>query len=427
MIGSFKKHILYAGLLTVFAVGWIGVRNWESVSTMIDNASALNEGGDAAAEIRSPDDLLRYFSEHPETVSLVVYNAGNPDAGRFVRADTPRAVPTLPKLQVALEYHRRVHAGEIDPDRPVSVDSVAVFALPGITAAGHERAVDSLAARGALTADSTAALRHWVDAALNLGDTAALDWLLAFWGKAQVRMLPQRLGLSGSDPPHPASGRYLAWMDARRSATRGSETAADADRLARAFHFAERLRADASYRSSVRTRLEQGGSGLRLREQAEMAGRTFPRGTAADYARLIARIAEADEPAERRLRARWQEPVATDSAATVVTHLASRSGAYPGLLAIGGFARRGSDHPPRVAVMVVEDLPLAVLYHLLQTGIHKGFQIQLLAEESFADRVATALAPPPDRSRSSASVSSNGKPAPATGRKRARDGSTHSR
>jgi len=407
MIGSFKKHILYAGLLTVFAVGWIGVRNWESVSTMIDNASALNEGGDAAAEIHSPDDLLRYFAEHPETVSLAVYNAGNPDAGRFVRADTPRAVPTLPKVQVALEYHRRVHEGELDPDRPVAVDSVAVFALPGITAAGHERAVDSLAARGSLASDSTVALKHWVDAALNLGDAAALDWLLASWGKEEVRMLPHRQSLSASDPPQPASGRYLAWMDARRSGTRGSNGAADADRLTRAFRFAERLRAEASYRSAVRTRLEKEGSGLGLREQAEMAVRTFPRGTAADYARLIARISEADEPAERQVRERWQESVSTDSAATVVTHLASRSGAYPGLLAIGGFARRGGDLPPRVAVMLVEDLPLAVLYHLLQTGIHKGFQIQLLAEESFADRVAAVLAPPPDSLRSSASVLSN--------------------
>jgi hypothetical protein len=43
---------------------------------------------------------------------------------------------------------------------------------------------------------------------------------------------------------------------------------------------------------------------------------------------------------------------------------------------------------------MVEDLPLAVLYHLLQTGIHKGFQLQLLGDEAFADRVRAAFGSP---------------------------------
>jgi hypothetical protein len=391
MVISFKKHLLIAGGLLVLAVGWIGLRNWDAVSVMIDNASALNEGGEAAAEIRSPDDLLAYLSRHPETVSLAVYDAARPDEGLFVRADTPRAVPTLPKLQVALAYHRRVEAGAVDPDRPVPIDSIGVFSLPGITADGHERAVDSLSARGVIAPDSTVALKHWAEAALTLGDAAALDWLLVSWGEKYVRTLPERTGEPAVDPPQPATGRYLAWMDARRSGGGASAAApAKPDRLARAFAFANRLRADAAYRSAVRDRLEREGSGLRLREQADLAADGFSRGTARAYASLVARIATGDDPAAEALRRTWETPVGDDSAAAF-THLASRNGAYPGLLAFAGYARRGEERSPRVAVMMVEDLPLAVLYHLLQTGIHKGFQLQLLGDEAFAGRVRAAF------------------------------------
>jgi hypothetical protein len=390
MVISFKKHLLIAGGLLVLAVGWIGVRNWDAVSVMIDNASALNEGGEAAAEIRSPDDLLAYLSRHPETVSLAVYDAARPGDGVFIRADTPRAVPTLPKLQVALAYHRRVEAGAVDPDRPVPIDSVGVFSLPGITEDGHERAVDSLSARGVVAPDSTVPLKHWAEAAFTFGDAAALDWLLVFWGEKYVRTLPGRTGGPAVDPPQPATGRYLAWMEARRSGASSAAAPAEPDRLARAFSFANRLRADAAYRSRVRDRLEREGSGLRLREQADLAADGFSRGTARAYASLVARIATGDNPASEALRRTWETPVGNDSAAAF-THLASRNGAYPGLLAFAGYARRGEGRSPRVAVMMVEDLPLAVLYHLLQTGIHKGFQLQLLGDEAFAGRVRAAF------------------------------------
>ena len=406
MVISFKKHLLIAGLLLVVAVGWIGLRNWDAVSVMIDNASALNEGGEAAAEIRSPDDLLAYLSQHSETVSLAVYDATRPDKGLFVRADTPRAVPTLPKLQVALAYHRRVEAGEVDPNRPVPIDSVGVFSLPGITADGHERAVDSLSARGVVAPDSTVALKHWAEAAFTLGDAAALDWLLVSWGEAYVRTLPGRTGGPAIDSPQPATGRYLAWMEARRSGGAPSAAApAEPDRLARAFAFANRLRADAAYRSAVRDRLEREGSGLRLRDQAELAADGFSRGTARAYASLVAGIATGDDPAAEALRRAWETPVGTDPAAAF-THLASRNGAYPGLLAFAGYARRGEERSPRVAVLMVEDLPLAVLYHLLQTGIHKGFQLQLLGDEAFADRVRAAFGSPsaPEGSAAEASA-----------------------
>jgi hypothetical protein len=425
---SFKKHLLAAGLLLVLALAWIGVRNWDAIAVMVDNAAALNEGGEAAADIRSPDDLVAYLAEHPETVSLAVYDVGRRGEGLFLRADTPRAVPSLPKLQVAAEYHRRVHAGETDPEEPVAIDSVGVFSLPGITADGHRRALDTLAARGQVAPDSTVARRHWVDAALNLGDAAALDWILTAWGRETVRALPARAGLTDSDPPLPVTGRYLAWTES--TATAAAEAAAPgirgtgadgrtapppgaaADAFSAdaffddAFRWAHRLRTDAAFRGRVRDRLRAEGTGLRLRDQADLASDGFPTATARDYASWLARIAGSRFPPVERFRADWERPLTADTAQTAFTHLASRSGAYPGLLAVAGYARRSGDAPPRVAVLLIEDLPLAVLYHLLQTGIHKGLQLQLLAEAAYADRVRSAFA------SASPPVAATSRPAP---------------
>jgi hypothetical protein len=422
----FSRHLLYATLLLLAALAFIGYRNWDTIQVMIDNASALNEGGTEASSIRSPDDLLTYLSNHPDVVSLAVMTAGSnaatADAGSvFVNADVPRAVTALPKLLVAAEYHRRVAAGEARPDRRVPLDSVAVFSLPGVTAENHRRAVDSLRAQGLLRAasrpetetgtdvstDTTVALRHLVGAALQMGDEAAMDWILHDWGAEAVRAMPQRWGLSRSSAPQPATGTYLVWNHTRLQSPTAQHLEAvrglSRDSLfARAFAFIRRLARDAEFRAAERRRLSEEGSGLTLRQQRDFAVATYPVATARDYAQLLAATARGASPGKfgsasagdslaARLQEAFERPVRADTLAAPFTHIASKSGAYPGLLSFAGYARRSGDRPPRVVVMLLEDVPLAVLYHLLQTGIDKGFQLQLLGDDAYLERVQRAM------------------------------------
>jgi hypothetical protein len=44
-----------------------------------------------------------------------------------------------------------------------------------------------------------------------------------------------------------------------------------------------------------------------------------------------------------------------------------------------------------VVVLLIEDLPIAVFYHLLQTGIDRGFQLQLLGDDAFFETARARL------------------------------------
>jgi len=397
MAVGFKRHLLYAGLFVLVAAALIGYRNWSTLSVMLENATALNEGGTEAAEIRSPEDLLAYLSRHPQYVSLAAVDVGAEEDGIFVRADTPRAVTSLPKLLVQAEYHRRVAAGTLEPERRVPLSAVDRLALPGVTAESHRRTVDTLRARGWIDPDSTVSLRHWATAALQWGDDAAADWMLQAWGPSAVAAIPERFGLDASTPPQPVAGTYLAWI--HRSTDGDAPAQTGRDRLtARAFDYTRLLADDAAFRRAERKRLQESGSGLTLSQQQELALSTYPTATAREYAALLGRVAagslSVDGASEwtERWRQALEHPVDTDTVQTVFSHIASKSGAYPGLLSFAGYARRTNGRPPRVVVLLVEDLPLAVLYQLLQTGIDKGFQLQLLGDDAFFERVRETLA-----------------------------------
>lgn len=414
---NFKRHLLIAGLLFVGAVGFVAYWNWDTVSTMVENASALNEGGREAGQIRSPDDFLAYLTRHADRVSLVALDGapedgapedGAGDAADRVRvahnADARRPIVALPRLQLVAESLRRIDAGTLNPDRRVPLDALDAFSLPGITESAHTRAVDSLRARGQLqvdpaSGDTTVALSDVVASVVAFNDEAAADWLLLDLGREAVAQMPSRLGLAHSDPPRPTTGTYLMWtnhtidapVDQRVDAV---EALSDDAVYESAFDWSERLRADTSFRRHERDALAARGSRLSLPQQRNLARTTYAHGTAADYARLLARVADTSlvsAPVARRLQRDLEQSVVLDSVQTPVTAVATKSGAYPGLMSFAGYARRPDGQPTRSVALFLDDVPLAVVYHLVQTGIDKGFQLQLLIDDAYAARVRDSL------------------------------------
>jgi hypothetical protein len=62
------------------------------------------------------------------------------------------------------------------------------------------------------------------------------------------------------------------------------------------------------------------------------------------------------------------------------------------VLSFVGYARYADGRSPRVVVLLMDNLPIAVMYHLLQTGIDKGFQLQLLGDDAYLQHVREVLA-----------------------------------
>ena len=379
-------HLLVIGALVLAGLGIAVGRNWEAVTLMADNVGAMGEGAAQAEQLRYPRDLVDYLAAHPERASLVAYDVGAPEAGVWYRADERRPVVRLALIRLLAAYIRERAAGRLDTTRRVPLDSVARYAMPGAAAQSFAETRRRWAERGALRPDSTVALPTVARAAFRHNAPAAVDALLAALGRAAVAEPAPELPEGATAVPRPRSGLQLSWMH-----TSGDTIAAPVDR---AYQMVARLRADTSFRRRQYERLSTRGSGLTLRQQRARGAQSLPRGTAGGYARLFGRLAAGTlgTPARAdRMEALLERPVPNDSLGLSVHTVAGLGGALPGVLSLAGYARRSDGRPPRVVVLLLEDLPMGVFYHLLQTGLDKGFQLRLFGDDAFFEQVRRRL------------------------------------
>ena len=399
---SFSQHLLLVAVLTTGALAFIAARNWDTVSMMLDNASSMNEGASAAQAIRSPDDLLAYIAQHPDQVSLTAYDLNTPADGVYYQPDAPRALTRIPILQLLADYAEGVAEGTVDPTRRVPVSALGVYALPGVNQSSHEQMVEQWRTSGRIDAAETVALADVMEYAARTGGRTPSDWWMMERGPDTVAVLPGRLGLSESEPPLPLTGRTLLGREEPPERLQTMDT--DGIREA-AFGLTQRLQQDASFRTQQRQQFDADGSNLTLETQRDIALAVYPSGTTRNYAALLARIAQGrsfSEATTLQLHDMLERPVAVpDSVQAPFASVATYGGASPGLMSFVGYARYDDGRSPRVVALLMDGVPIAVMYHLLQTGIDKGFQLQLLSEEGYLQRVREALA---DSSAPSASA-----------------------
>lgn len=396
---SLGTHLLIATGLLIAVGAFVVASNWTTFALMYDNLAAMNEGKQVAEQMRHPEDLLSYIADRPEQASLVAYDVGAREEGLFYRAEKRRPVVHLPHLLLLAEYARQVEANQLDPERQVSLDSMALYALPGAGRGSHEQARAHWRMESLFRADSAVALRHVIDALPRFGDEAAADWLITAFGREQVQALPDRWDLRASDPPLPSSGVHLSWSHLPEDdapAQRGRiERDAYTDQV---YHLVQTLRRDTSFRRREHQQLRQRGTGLSIRDQRARVQQTYPEGTAADYADLFARIADGTlgaPPVAQILQDHLESPIEGDSIEAPIRALSTTVGATPGVISFVGYARSAKNRPPRVAALLLEDLPIGLFYHLVQTDLDKGFQLRLLSDPEFFKRVRETLSEKP--------------------------------
>lgn len=353
---NLRRHLLIAaGILAAFVAGLM-VRNWETTTAAFSNMTALSEGKEEAAYLRLPADLMTYLAHHPDDVSLVAFDLENEDQGIFLQPDTTRPTTGLFKLWTLATYAEQVTTGQTDSAARVATEAIAHYHLPGINEEG--RAMQRFGSADSVT------LAQVVAAMMQANDHTAADFLLLHLGDSTLhaRVLPH-------------SGLFLHWMDTSQAP------------LAQA----QRLAEDPAFRADVREKLRAQGLGRTIREQRDLAHATFPQRTARAFADLFARaIADSLSPEVRYLRRHLEQPFPADTTGRRAFEAFSvHGGAFPGVISLGGYVR-GSDGG-RVVVLLMENVPLAVFYHLVQTGLDNGFVLQLLLDDAFFEEARTAL------------------------------------
>ena len=398
------RPLLYSlgavALITLGLLAW----NGPTVSLMLGNMRAMSEGADAARALRTPGDVLDYVAAHPEKFSLVAYDVECPAEGLYYQEAATRPVAGLPKLLALAAYAQQTSSGWLDSSRAVPLSAVSAYQWPGPGPGAHRRALEALRQAGRLAGDSlTLAQVAW--SMMRHGDPAAADFLVRRLGSEALREAAGRLDLPASaELPLPSSGLFLSWSTPKEN--NPEEQAAHYRQMPRAAYrrravrLADRLAQDSAFRRRVAEQQARRGSGLSLRQQRALAGVTFPRGTAQAYAALMARLAAGSLAAGRTpfspattqlMRAHVERPVLGDSAGAFPLLIGSEGEGAPGLVSFAGYARPKGGGGGRVVALLAEDLPTAVFYHLMQTGLDNGFEVQLLLDDAFFQQVRRRL------------------------------------
>lgn len=396
-------HLLIALGLFIVAIGVIAYQNRDTVSMMWANVTAMNEGMNLTEELRYPEDVLDYIEAHPGTVSLVAYTIGREDEGVYLDADTGRPLVNLPNVAALVAYAEAVNSGQMDAEARVPVADVSRWALPGVNAQTHERTRSRWHNDDRIDTDSTIAVVDIAHAVARHNDDPALDWLIDRLGRDAVQAQTEALGWSGEAVPVPKSGLYLAWADAA-SVLRDSEsdTTPTIERAA-IYESATRYVTDSTYAREVRETFRTQGTSLTLRDQRRMAQGTLPHATAAEVARAFAQMeaAPSNQPMAKAY-AMLDRATGIDTLSVGVERVASKGGAMPGIISFAGMAHYADGRSPRVVVLSMEDIPLAVFYHLLQAGLDQGLALRLLGDDAFFEETRERLRSPDATPRATA-------------------------
>lgn len=385
-------HLLIAFGLFVVAVGIIAYQNRDTASMMWANVTAMNEGMNLTEELRYPEDVLDYIEAHPETASLVAYTIGREDEGIYIDANTARPLVNLPNVAALVAYAEGVNSGQIDAEARVPVAEVNRWALPGVNAQVHERTLSRWHDDDRIDAESTIAVADIAHAVARHNDDPALDWLINRLGRAAVQAQTEALGWPDEATPVPKSGLYLEWADAA-SVLRNSESDVPPTiERAAMYESATRYATDSTYARSVRETFRTQGTSLTLRDQRRIAQATLPHATAAEIARTFVQMeaAPSGQPMAQAY-AMLDRATGIDTLSVGVERVASKGGAMPGVISFAGMAHYADGRPPRVVVLSMEDIPLAVFYHLLQAGLDQGLALRLLGDDAFFEATRERL------------------------------------
>jgi hypothetical protein len=300
----------------------------------------------------------------PGTVGLAAYRVGQEEQGVYLNADAPMPLASVVKVLHLVAYAEAVAAGELDPTQTVPLDELEAFYLPNIDLGAHPGALTQLEDNGRIFGNPPAILLDEVPGMMIASSSnAATDYLHLLLGQRTLEETAVTLGLSSQTAPCPFLGQFLAMGNHVLPQNNGYQAweryIADPQSYGRdAMLLTENFSADAEFRQTAiewrrRTR-QPSGQTQRLFTQDFNA-----QGSAADYAQLMARIAqnglsngESSFIARRFLE--WPMRFAANQA--LFSNLGYKNGSLPGILTTVYYAYPSGETAPIVVALFFRDL-----------------------------------------------------------------------
>ncbi len=311
------------------------------------------------------DSALERILAAPGTVGLAAYRVGEEEQGAYLNPDVPMPLASVVKVIHLVAYAEAAAAGVLDPTATVFLDELQAFYLPNIDLGAHNRALEELEENGRLFADPPAMLLDEVPGMMIASSSnAATDYLHLLLGQEIIEETAVSLGLTSQTAPCPFLGQFLVMGNHVIANSNSYQTwesyMADPQSFGRdAMLLTEAFSSDDEFRQTAvdwrnRTRRPSGQT-QRLFSQDLNA-----QGSAADYAALMARIAqnglsgsESSYIARRFLE--WPMRFADNQA--LFSNLGYKNGILPGILTTVYYAYPQGESAPIVVAIFFRDLP----------------------------------------------------------------------
>jgi D-alanyl-D-alanine carboxypeptidase len=409
------RRIMRGCTITLAAAGLIllagGIWQRHALIALAANLQAIVAEPQYAQGLEEPAEILALLQNRRDHVALVSYRVlpdGSIDHEQPVishNADQPLPLASTIKILLLAAYAEQVEQGRLQPDQPVMLADWQRYYLPGTDGGAHQASLQQLGittdeAGFALDPAQRVPLDELVRAMIVESDNAAADYLLDRIGLAAMRDVIERAGLEQQSLPLSSLGMFLSWRNheqPRQQHERIEHLAAlSTVEYRREVEWRKELYVTTGWAQAERD-WRSNASLPDLTFQAAATSLLAPRGSAADYARIMAGIANDSfiSPAvAQRMRSYLNWPMQFAGNQARFRDFAAKGGSLPGLITEAFYVvpREGDfADQQRVVVLFMPELPLSAFLRLNQTFGHQGFMLQLAEDAAFAEEVRQTL------------------------------------
>ena len=377
--------------------------------TAVPSAVAATATSATISNPQTSEQMLEFIRQHAANTSMVSYSTNSDgsinqaDPVIQFNAEMPLPLASTMKIVVLASYAQAVEAGTLDPEEPIALADWELWYWPNTDGGAHPAALKRLEIpadqRGfASDPQKTVPLKTLVQAMIFESDNAATDYLIDRLGMAAIDQTIKTLGMQQQTKILPIMGLFLLVMNPDApidSSTLPTLLKLDQASIEQqALALAERYKTEAAWRETVRN---QGQITLTLAEQGQVFSYIMPRGSASDYAKVMALVGNnqlISPEVSQTMREYLEWPMTMAGNEAMFKHFGTKGGSLPAMLTEAMFVQPAQGEwadRTRVVVLFFNQLPDATWLGLLQTFMQQQFAVQVALEPAFAQSVASQL------------------------------------
>lgn len=377
--------------------------------TAVPSAVAATATTTTISNPQTSEQMLEFIRQHAANTSMVSYSTNSDgsinqaDPVIQFNAEMPLPLASTMKIVVLASYAQAVEAGTLDPEEPIAIADWERWYWPNTDGGAHPAALKRLEIpadqRGfASDPQKTVPLKTLTQAMIFESDNAATDYLIDRLGMAALDQTIKTLGMQQQTKILPIMGLFLLVMNPDAPIDSSSlPTLLKLDQASieqQALALAERYKTEAAWRETVRN---QGQITLTLAEQGQVFSHIMPRGSASDYAKVMALVGNnqlISPKVSQTMREYLEWPMTIPGNEAMFKHFGTKGGSLPAMLTEAMFIQPAQGEwadRTRVVVLFFNQLPDATWLGLLQTFMQQQFAVQVALEPALARSVASQL------------------------------------